>query len=160
MISMSGNMHVWSKTYRKFYYGIVFIANEWRHIRIKNKVTACHDWHEWNILLPLLILCSHICNLSTKIEYICGYENNTIIKFPICFTSHMHITGHGYHSLVIPNIYTDGWLMVINPLSTIFQSYRTVVHLNIKLFVAFLYISFCNRVNHHKPAIGVNIWNH
>jgi hypothetical protein len=71
MISMSGNLHVWSKTYRKFYYGIVFIANEWCHIRIKNKVTACHDWHEWNILLPLLILCSHIYNLSTKIEYIC-----------------------------------------------------------------------------------------
>ena len=87
--------------------------------------------------------CRYFIFYSNMTSFI-GYENNTIIKFPICFTSHMHITGHGYHSLVIPNIYTDGWLMVINPLSTIFQSYRIVVHLNIKLFVAFLYISFCN----------------
>jgi hypothetical protein len=35
-------------------------------------------------------------------------------------------------------------LWCLTSLSTIFQSYRTVVHTNIKLFVALLYISFGN----------------
>jgi len=36
-------MHVRIKIYREFYHGIIYIANEGRHVRIKEYSIPCHD---------------------------------------------------------------------------------------------------------------------
>jgi len=39
--NLSNNTHIQNKIYQKFYHGIVYIANEGRHIRIMDNLDVC-----------------------------------------------------------------------------------------------------------------------